>query len=208
MTIFKKHALAFTVVLALLLTLAVWEISKYRLVPRHWGVVEQGKVYRSGRLAPCLVGKTLQKYGIKVIVDLTDPEPRNPAWHAEHEAIKSLGLASYHFPLIGDGTGNITNYAKAIAVIERSKKENKKVLVHCAAGTQRTGGVIAAYRLLIARQLPTTVCSELTRYGWKPKKDKILLDYLNAHMSELTAILQAMQVIGREKRSIREISPG
>lgn len=198
--------MAFSVVLVLVFAFGGWEIFKYKIVPKRWGIVEQDMVYRSGRISPHLIRSALQKHGIKVIVDLTAPEPDSSSWRAEQEAIKGMGISAYNFPLSGDGTGSITNYARAIAAIEQAKKENKPVLVHCAAGTQRTGGVAASYRLLINKQPPATAYAELTRYNWKPRKDKVLLEYLNAHMSELAAILQDIGVIRREKRAVPKIA--
>jgi len=207
MKIVKKHALALSLVLAAILVLSGWEIFKYRMAPKRFGVVEAGKIYRSGRIAPRLMKKTLQKYAISTVIDLTEPAPGDASWRAEQKAVTNLGLTYFNFPLRGDGTGNITNYARALAAIEQAKKENKPVLVHCAAGTQRTGGVTAAYRLLIEKHPPATAYAELTRYGWKARKDRILLEYLNAHLPELNSLLQDMQVINREKRAVPQIAP-
>jgi len=207
MNIYKKFV-PLTVVFALLLAFAGWEIGKYQVVPKRWGIVEQDKIFRSGRIAPHLVHRTLQKNGIKVIVDLTDDfSPQNPACRAEQKAAEELGIERCNFPLRGDGTGNITNYALAISAIKRAGEENKPVLIHCAAGVYRTGGVIAAYRLLVEKQQPATVYAELTRYGWRPGKKKILLEYLNTHLTELNALLQNMRVIPERKNTVPRIAP-
>jgi len=206
-SLFKKRAIPFLVVIALLLVFGGWEACKYQVVPKRFGIVEQDKVFRSGRIAPHLVRKTLQKYGIKVIVDLTEPDPRNSSWRAEQVAATELGISRYNFQLFGDGTGNITNYANAIFAIEQARKENKPILVHCAAGVQRTGGVMASYRLLVQKQLPATAYAELIRYGWKPRHDRILLEYLNNHMNELAALLQEMKVIARAPTPAPQIAP-
>lgn len=216
-SLFKKRAFLFLIVIALLLVFGGWEAGKYLIVPRRFGVVEQDKIFRSGRIAPHLLRATLQKHRLKVIVDLTEPDRPDDqclifklffvTWHAEQAIAEELGIKRYNFQLYGDGTGNITNYAKAIAVIKQAREENKPVLVHCAAGVQRTGGVIASYRLLVEKQAPATIYAELTRYGWKPGKNKILLEYLNRHMAELNSLLQEMQVIPKEKRPAPRIAP-
>lgn len=202
--IYKNIVIPLLVVGALFLAFGGWEAGRYQIVPKRLGVVEQGKIFRSGRIAPHLMSKTLRKYGIKVIVDLTDDfSLQNSAGRAEQKAVEELGIRRYNFPLCGDGTGNITNYAKAISAIKQAREENKPVLVHCAAGVQRTGGVIASYRLLVEKQTPASAYAELTRYGWKSRKDKILLEYLNDHMAELNSLLQDMRVIPEEKKGKR-----
>ena len=64
-----------------------------------------------------------------------------------------------------------------------------------AAGAQRTGGVIACYRLLVEKKDISFVLEEMMRYGWSPKRNVLLLPYLNSHMAELAALLQKMGVI-------------
>lgn len=205
--IYKNIPVPFWVVAALLLVFGGWEICKYQVVPKRWGIVEQNKIFRSGRIAPHLMRQTLAKHNIKVIVDLTDSDSKDSSVQAERKAAEELGITRHNFPLYGDGTGNITNYAKAISAIKQAKEENKPVLVHCAAGAQRTGGVMASYRLLVEKHTPAMAYAELTRYGWKSGKDKILLEYLNSHMTELNFLLQNMQVIPGAKGPVPRIAP-
>ena len=174
-----------------------WDlVLKDRLATRHWGVVEQGRIYRSGRLPLDRARDTLANHRIGVLIDLTENKPDNRFQLKERAAAVELGVEYHNFPLSGDGTGDIAHYADAIAVMCRARREGKPVLVHCAAGAQRTGGVVAAYRVLVEGMSPAEARAELKRYGWKPVKDQVLLDYLNRNMAELAALLLARQVIG------------
>ena len=174
----------------------VWEgVIKYRVIPKRFGVVQQGSIYRSGRLSASLVKRILVKYNIRKIVDLTAYNPDNRDQQAEKQAADDLGIEIVRLPLNGNGTGDINNYARAIDTIVRAKQQNKPVLVHCAAGAQRTGGVIAAYRLLVEQKSPSFVLNELADYSWDPKDDTALPIYLNSHMAELAALLKQMGVI-------------
>jgi len=177
-------------------SLASWElVLKDRLATKHWGVVEQGLIYRSGRLPLDRVQATLANHQIRVLIDLTENKPSNRFQPKERAAAMALGIEYHNFPLIGDGTGDIRSYIQAIALMHQARREGKPVLVHCAAGAQRTGGVVAAYRILVERKSPDKARAELQRYGWKPGKDQILLNYLNRNMAQLAEQLRVLRVI-------------
>lgn len=186
--------------LAALVVIAVawtsWElVLKDRLATKRWGAVEQGLIYRSGRLPLDRAQATLANHHIRVLIDLTENKPGNRFQLKERAAAMVMSIEYHNYPLIGDGTGDIQSYARAIAVMHQARREGKRVLVHCAAGAQRTGGVVAAYRLLVERKSPDEARAELKRYGWKPGKDQVLLNYLNQHMAELAELLLARKVI-------------
>ena len=173
-----------------------WDlVLKDRLATKHWGVVEQGLIYRSGRLPLDRARTTLANHHIRVLIDLTENKPGNRFQPNERAAAATLGIEYHNFPLIGDGTGDISHYANAIAVMHQARCEGKPVLVHCAAGAQRTGGVVAAYRVLVEKKSPDEALVELQRYGWKPYKDQVLIKYLNRNMAKLAELLLALQVI-------------
>ncbi|MDD5678867.1 MAG: dual specificity protein phosphatase family protein [Kiritimatiellae bacterium] len=173
-----------------------WDLAlKDRLATKRWGVVEQGLIYRSGRLPLDRAQATLANHHIRVLIDLTENKPDNRFQLKERMAAVALGIEYHNFPLAGDGTGDIRSYARAIAVMHQARRGGKPVLVHCAAGAQRTGGVVAAYRVLVERKSPDEARAELKRYGWHPGKDQILLDYLNRNMAELAGLLLGAQVI-------------
>ena len=199
----KGRPFSFRQIVPVLAALAViagavagWEVVlKDRLATKHWGVVEQGLIYRSGRLPLDRAEATLASHHIRVLVDLTENKPSNRFQSNERAAAAALGIEYHNFPLIGDGTGDIRSYAQAIAVMHQARHESKPVLIHCAAGAQRTGGVVAAYRVLVERKSPDEALAELERYGWKPGKDQALLNYLNKNMATLAELLLSMQVI-------------
>lgn len=174
----------------------IWQgILKDRLVAKRWGVVEEGRIYRSGQISRHLIEPMLTQNGIRVVIDLTGDDPANPDQPAERQAIARLGIELKRCPLWGDGTGNIRNYAAAVKALVDARREGKPVLVHCFAGTQRTGGVVAAYRMLVEQRPPGDALAELRKYKWDPTRDGILTDYLNAHMAELAALLVANGVL-------------
>jgi hypothetical protein len=183
-----------------------WEGAiKDHIIPKRFGVVKKGEIYRSGQLSCSLVRKTLVKHKIGVIVSLSGDSPGDIDKDAERQAAAELGIERLIFPLSGDGTGDINNYAKAITAICKAQKDHKAVLVHCSAGAQRTGGVIATYRLLVEKKDVSFVLTEMMRYGWNPKRNTNLLPYLNNHMAELARLLHQMDVINHLPGSLPQL---
>lgn len=164
-------------------------------IPKRFGVVEQGRIYRSGQIAAPLIKKILLKNNIRVIVDLTGDDLNDTDQRSEKKAAAELGVEIKRYPLRGNGTGDVNNYARAIIAIADAEKNNLPVLVHCAAGAQRTGGVIAAYRLLVQKKDPAFAFNEMKRYGWSPKDNHALLPYLNGNMAALAMMLKQAGVI-------------
>ncbi len=189
-----KSLMAVLVVVAL----GVWgweDFLKDRLVAKRWGVVVPGAVYRSGQISETLIKPTLEKNGIRVVVDLTGPEAGSPRQEAENRACEELGVEHLRFPLKGDGTGNITNYALALSAVLKAQAERKPVLVHCAAGSQRTGAAIYFYRTLILREPADAAFAEMRRFDMRPKHDRALLGYINENIAGLGVLLQQMGVV-------------
>jgi protein-tyrosine phosphatase len=189
------------VILVALLAIAVagpiaWNNGlRDELFPRNFGVVEPGRIYRSGQISARLIEPTLQRYKIQAIVALADGGMKPADLEAEQQAAAQLGIERNVFPLSGDGTGRLGEYADAIAAINRAVHQGKPVLVHCVAGAQRSGGVIAAYEVLVEKRTPQEAFVEMRRFGHDPHDNPHLLEYLNDHMGELAHRLVDLGVI-------------
>lgn len=162
---------------------------RHRVSPKRFGVVEAGEVYRSGQIAGHLIEGVLRDRQIGLVVDLTDDAPVDPReladQQAERAAIARLGIERRQHVLIADGTGDVVTYAAAVRSVVEGVRTGKPVLVHCAAGTQRTGGVIALYRLLVQHQPADEVLREMQYYKYNYDMSPQLLDYLNANLPAL-----------------------
>jgi protein tyrosine/serine phosphatase len=183
---------------AVLLISAVllWKkVIRDHLIPKRWAVVKKHRIYRSGRIAARLMRRTLVGHKIKVIVDLTGDNPRNPSQTAEKAAAAQLGIELRRFTLRGSGTGDVNLYAEAVAAVIQAEKQGQPVLIHCAAGVQRTGGVIAFYRLLVDKNPPEVVMDELIKNGFNPKRNHKLIPYINKNLSRIAMILHEKGLI-------------
>lgn len=103
-----------------LLGLAGWYVSanagrwKDRFVPRKFRVVDAGQVYASGQIDRHLIRGVLGDNHINTIVALVSDDPTDPDVQAELQAAKDMGIERFVDPLLGDGTGDIHEYANAV----------------------------------------------------------------------------------------------
>ena len=207
----RRPIATWVIVLAALLAvgagIGIWDAVKYRFIPKRFGEVLAGSVYRSGQISRWQFAPTVAKHGIDVVIDLNGIEPGDEDQQAEIAAYERLGLENFRFPLSGNGTGVVENYVAAIATLAERHAAGKTVLVHCHAGTQRTGSVVAAFRVLVLGQDPHDAYEELLKYGWNPDKDQVLLQYLNGNMRHVAEQLVERGVISQVPDPLPVVGP-
>ena len=140
------------IVIALLVTLAAVgyrNLVHPNIFPKRFGVVVPGSIYRSGKLTTAALTKVVRENDIKTVVDLgawVEDTPENQRANAREQATSdALGVERHVFQLIGDATGDPKQYAEALKIV--LDPANQPVLVHCGAGTERTGCLVAMYRM-------------------------------------------------------------
>jgi hypothetical protein len=134
---------------------------------RNFGVVADGEVYRAGRLTPVATRRIVERRGIRTIIDLGAYHPGSAEERRAQRTADALGVTRYRLDLEGDATGNPNEYAHALRLIDDPR--NRPVLVHCSAGSERTGCLVAIYRASterIALDAPTIdrLMREANRY--------------------------------------------
>ncbi len=170
-------------------------VLRERLIVKRWGTVVPGLVFRSGQISRFLIMPTLQQHGIRHIICMTSPDALDADQQAELAAVRELGIEHVFLPLNGRGVGKVEHFTGAVKLLAVSAQAGQPVLVHCHAGSQRTGGVVAAYRLLVEHRSPQFVIEELRQYGWNPRRDQILVDFVNAHLKEAATELVAAKCL-------------
>ncbi len=196
-----KTVLAITVSFGV--AILTWEeVLEDRLTAKRFGTVVDGRVYRSGQISKWMIEPTLSEYGIRVIVDLTAPQPDDEHQQAELATAVRLGIRHVRFPLCGDGTGDVNNYVGAIQAIDQAVKNGAPVLVHCASGAQRTGGVVGAWRLMVQGDSAESVRAEMLSYGAAPE----VFGYLDANLRTIGQQLFAAGTIPDAPARIADFS--
>lgn len=141
-------------------------VGPYAL-PKRFGIVEAGKLYRSGEMTPAALKHAVSQFGIRTVIDFGAHEPGSPEERREARTAKALGLSRYVLRLEGDGTGNLNNYARALEIM--NDRTAQPVLVHCSAGTQRTGCAVALYSKMHTGAGIDKLLWDAARYGHDPE---------------------------------------
>ncbi|MEE8155591.1 MAG: tyrosine-protein phosphatase [Phycisphaerales bacterium] len=170
----KQPKLLRLVVIVVLVAGVIYGIKKtrYQFIARNFGVVEAGEIYRSGRLTPRMFRKTVGENSIKTVLDLGAYQPGSPEDLREQQLAEELGAERYRFQLDGDGTGNPNYYVQALRLM--SDPEAQPILIHCAAGAQRTGACVLLYRLIIQGQDLAQAYPESFQYKHNPDNWRLL----------------------------------
>jgi len=180
-------------VLAVAVLTGAWfawkELLQPRLFAKRFGMVIEHQLYRSGRIHPYLLPKVLDRYGIDDIVALTYPSNAPQYQQLEQRLTSERGIRLLRFPLLGNGTGDPAHVVDALIAIHDALGRGDQVLVQCAAGSERTGGVIYLYRTLVLGESPDAAYAELLHYGHRPNRNPKLDAFLNANMAYFAAKL-------------------
>lgn len=141
----------------------------------NFAVVEDGKVYRSGQPGPYQLEKVIRTRGLRTVVNLREPEAPEALMRTEQALCDQAGVRLVRIPMADDGRGTYDQYDAAVAVLR--DPANLPALVHCARGIHRTGGTIAAYRLLVQGWTEDAALAEMADRG-----GRVLVPYLQDYL--------------------------
>jgi len=137
----------FAALLVVLVGFAVKETVWEQVFPKNFGVVVDGEIYRSGELTPSATSKVVHEHDIRTIVDFGAHDADSVEERRAQRVADALGVERYVYRLSGDAQGNPNAYVRALEIM--TDPEMQPVLVHCAAGSERTGCAVAMYRYTI-----------------------------------------------------------
>ncbi len=170
--------LGLVLLVAVALGLAI-KFGQYHVVPRRFVEVVPGHVYRSGYLEQWPLRRVIEKHGIKTILTLLNDEPDNPDQEQEGRLAAEKNVCVLRIGMPGDGLAEFDKLDKAAEMLADSS--NHPLLVHCAAGVNRTGAVCAAWRMKYCGWSPERALEEAERCGWSPEDNPELREHLMAY---------------------------
>lgn len=172
----------------------VWQtVVKDHVIVRNFGVVDEGKIYRSGRLTTATLTKVHDNQGIKTVIDFGAFLHGSEQDLLEEETAKRLGMKRVVLSLYGDGTGNPNAYVEALKIM--SDPVNQPVLVHCSAGAQRTGVAVILYRSLFENVPIETAYEESQQYKHDSSRNKAMLQYVLLWHKQIAAAVKDGKLI-------------
>lgn len=170
----RQAAVVLGVVVAVLVLVYGFRYVHHHTFPKNFGVVEQGRIYRSGMSAPGPLRDVLREHGIRTILTLLSDEP-SPEQLQQREIAREEGVRIVRISMPGNGRGTFEQLDEAAALL--ADPSSQPILVHCHAGANRTGVVVAAYRMRHAGWSLEQAFLEAADYDANPD----LHEYLRAY---------------------------
>ena len=154
-------------------------LSSSRALPNFSRVNDQ--VYRGGQ--PKDAGfPELKKLGIATVIDLRDDDKRALE---EKALVEKAGMRFVNIPLGNWSRPDVKDIDKILSKINSA--ENQPVFVHCKRGSDRTGTVIAVYRMTHDGWDAKRAGDEAEEFGigwWQFGMRDFIKDYFRDHVQE------------------------
>lgn len=157
---------------------AAIKYGRHHVIPRRFVEVVPGHLYRSGYLEQGPLRSVIDEHRIKTVLALLNDEPDNPEQQREMAVIAEKNVNLVRIGMPGDGIADLNDLDRAADVLADETKH--PLLVHCAAGVNRTGAVYAAWRMKHSGWSLEQAMAEAEACGWCPRDNA----ELRGHMAE------------------------
>ncbi len=160
------------IIIAAVIGLTVWFVVVGvvpNVFPKNFGVVEAGSIYRSGKLTPAAFRKVINEREIRTIVDFGAWEPGTREDRRAQRVADAMGVERIVFDLEGDATGDPAQYLEALRIV--NDPANHPILVHCGAGSERTGCFFMLYRTIVQDEPVDEAFAEAQDFRHDPERN-------------------------------------
>ncbi len=128
--------------------------------------VEQGVVYRSGQLSGDQFTSRIEQNGIRTILNLRGNNTGRPWYDDEMKATRAAGVQHIDYPI---SAGRELTDEQVSQITALLREAPRPILIHCEAGSDRSGLVSALYKLLVEKRTAEEASAQLSfRYGHFP----------------------------------------
>jgi tyrosine-protein phosphatase SIW14 len=167
-----------TVLLAVACAGGIWAAQNPAIHVRNFGRVNQ-YVYRGGE--PSLLGlQELGAMGVKIDLDLREP---GGSTAFERKQAEKLGMKFINVPLSAFSAPTNAQMKTVLSLLLRDTAD--PIFIHCLRGKDRTGTVIACYRIQHDGWSNSAALDEARRFGMS-FAERRMLSYI-AHFKSLPA---------------------
>jgi len=139
-----------------------------------------GTLFRGGQ--PSATGfSTLRAMGVEIVVNFRD-EPAEIT--GEERLVKSLGMKYVGIPWNGHNKPSGAQIVQFLDLIRANPQA--KIFVHCKLGADRTGVMVAAYRIAVEHKSAAEAVSEMRQFHY----DWFWLPQLERYVNSFPGLLQ------------------
>jgi len=169
--------------------------GRHFIFPKRFFEVVPGRIYRSGYLEQGPLRRVIDQHGLKTVLALLNDEPEDPDQQRENRILAEKGVKLIRIGMPGNGLADFDLLDQAATML--ADASTHPVLVHCSAGVNRTGAVVAAWRMKYCGWDPDRAIDEAQRCGWSPWKNPELRDHLREYHRTRVASSQPASAASR-----------
>ena len=129
----------------------------------------------------------LKKLGITAIVDLRGEDAEKIAWERKHA--ESLGIRFVHIPVSGWSPPRDEQIAQFLSLFHKDPQQ--KIFVHCRVGKDRTGVLVATYRVALGKWPAEQAVKEMHFFGFNGFCHSSMKSFIRGfpgHLNSATAL--------------------